>query len=36
MKNDDKEELYSILTISDQFLPDAALKEATNKLYEQD
>jgi hypothetical protein len=26
--------LHSILTISDQFLPQANLKEATNKLYE--
>lgn len=29
-----KNNLHSILTISDQFLPNAALKEATNKLYD--
>jgi len=29
-----KNNLYSILTISDQFLPDAELKKTTGKLYE--
>ena len=29
-----KNNLHSILTISDQFLPSADLKKATNKLYE--
>jgi len=28
-----KNNLHSILTISDQFLPEAGLKNATNKLY---
>ena len=28
-----KNNLHSILTISDQFLPDAELKNATDKLY---
>ena len=29
-----KNNLHSILTISDQFLPSAGLKKATDKLYE--
>lgn len=29
-----KNNLHSILTISDQFLPSAELKQATDKLYE--
>lgn len=29
-----KNNLYSILTISDEFLPNAELKKATEKLYE--
>jgi hypothetical protein len=29
-----KNNLHAILTISDQFLPNAELKKATNKLYD--
>jgi hypothetical protein len=29
-----KNNLHSILTISDEFLPSAELKKATDKLYE--
>ena len=29
-----KNNLHSILTISDEFLPNAELKKATEKLYE--
>lgn len=29
-----KNNIHSILTISDQFLPNAELKKATNKIYE--
>jgi len=29
-----KNNLHSILTITDQFLPDSGLKKATEKLYE--
>lgn len=29
-----KNNLHAILTIADQFLPNAALKKATDKLYE--